>query len=170
LVKPSRLNVIDVVIAVELAAVSCIAYWCMAILFPLSGDKRDVIGGLWAAISAVIVLRSSRHESLAAAIARLRPALVSFVLCLAYLAFWPPSLGATALLIAIGSLLVQTLGHREELGTAAIATSVIMYVAMIHTSDFWHEPIFRFLDTAAGVAVGLAVAVVNSWLLKPRSS
>jgi uncharacterized membrane protein YgaE (UPF0421/DUF939 family) len=54
----------------------------------LSHDD-ELLGGMWAVIATVFVLRSSYEQSVTAALSRVMATLVSFALCLVYLAFLP---------------------------------------------------------------------------------
>ena len=77
-----------------LLAVAClISYWVttrvLSLVYSVSpGD--DALGGLWAVVSTVFLFRESYDKSLAAAVSRMAATLVSFALCLAYLAFLSP--------------------------------------------------------------------------------
>ena len=61
----------------------------------------DALGGLWAVVATVFLFRDSYDRSLAAAVSRMAATLVSFVLCLAYLALLPFSPLGLAILIAV---------------------------------------------------------------------
>jgi hypothetical protein len=49
----------------------------------------DLLGGMWAVIATVFVLRDNDQRSLVAAVSRMAAAPVSFVLCLLYVLFLP---------------------------------------------------------------------------------
>ena len=76
-----------------LLAVAClISYWlttrALSLVYSVSpGD--DALGGMWSVIATVFLFRDSYDKSLAAAVSRMAATLVSFALCLAYLAFLP---------------------------------------------------------------------------------
>ena len=69
----------------------------------LSHDD-EVLGGLWAVIATVFVLRGSYEQSVTAALSRVMATLVSFALCLIYLAFLPFHPWALAVLVGASAL------------------------------------------------------------------
>jgi hypothetical protein len=55
---------------------------------------------------------------------------------------------------------MMCLGRREDIVLTASITTVVMVVAAINPQHAWHQPLLRFGDTAAGVAVG----VIRKWI------
>ena len=143
-------------------AVACLAAYLIdtTLLSRLPSVPHDdeLLGGMWAVIATCFVLRDSYRHSIAAALSRISATLVSFVLCLAYLAFLPFHPWALALLAGASALAVTLAGRPGDAITAAITTTVIMVVAAVSPQDAWHQPILRLADTVIGVAVGVAVA------------
>jgi uncharacterized membrane protein YgaE (UPF0421/DUF939 family) len=122
----------------------------------------DELGGLWAVIATVFVLRETYDKSVAAAVSRIGATLVSFALCLVYLAFLPFHLWGLAVLTGLSGLVASLIGRPEDSITAAITTTVVLIVAEVSPHDAWQQPILRLADTVIGVAVGLAAA----WLVR----
>ena len=122
----------------------------------------DELGGLWAVIATVFVLRETYDKSVAAAVSRIGATLVSFALCLVYLAFLPFHLWGLAVLAGLSGLVASLIGRPEDSITAAITTTVVLIVAEVSPHDAWQQPILRLADTVIGVAVGLAAA----WLVR----
>jgi len=58
----------------------------LSLVYSVSKDD-DALGGMWAVIATIFLFRDSYNKSLTAAVSRMSATLVSFVLCLAYLAF-----------------------------------------------------------------------------------
>ena len=145
-----------------LLALSClISYWLATTILALAhspSQADDLLGGMWAVIATVFVLRHSYSQSMAAALSRMAATLVSFVLCLAYLAFLPFHPWALAALIGLSALAVTLLGRPGDAVTAAITTAVVMVAAELAPHNAWQQPILRLADTAIGVAVGIAAA------------
>ena len=155
-----------------LLAVSClITYWLATTILALAAVSKadNALGGMWAVIATVFVLRHSYRKSLAATLSRMAATLVSFVLCLAYLLYLPLHAGALAALIGLGSLAVTLIGRPGDAVTAAITTAVILVVAELSPNDAWHQPILRFADTVVGVAVGVAAAWAGLRVIRPRA-
>jgi uncharacterized membrane protein YccC len=154
-----------------LAAACLITYWLatriLAHVYLLSRDD-ELIGGLWAVIATIFVLRDSYRHSVSAAVTRMAATAVSFVLCLIYLIFLPFDIWAMAALIGLSALAVTLIGRPGDALTAAITTAVIMGVAALSPHDAWRQPIMRFADTVIGVAVGVATAWVSLRMLRPE--
>ena len=73
----------------------------LAHVYFLSHDD-EALGGLWAVIATVFVLRGSYEQSMMVAFSRVMATLVSFAICLVYLVFLPlPPLGPGRVLVAV---------------------------------------------------------------------
>jgi uncharacterized membrane protein YgaE (UPF0421/DUF939 family) len=144
-----------------LAMACLVCYWLNVALLShvhsLPNDD-DLLGGMWAVIATIFVLRDSYQQSIAAALSRMAATAVSFVLCLAYLAFLPFHPWALAVLVGVSALAVTLLGRPGDAVTAAITTTVVMVVAAISPQHAWLQPILRLADTVVGVAVGALAA------------
>lgn len=128
----------------------------------------ELLGGMWAVISTLFVVRHSYQESLSAATSRMAATVVSFVVCLIYLVFLPFHPWAMALLIAFSAFVPAMAGRPDAVTTSAITTAVIMVVVAVNPHDAWEQPIFRFADTVVGLVVGLAAAWLDLRVLRPR--
>jgi uncharacterized membrane protein YgaE (UPF0421/DUF939 family) len=148
--------------------VAClITYWLATNLLSRVhsvGRADDLLGGMWAVIATIFVLRDSFRKSVAAAISRMAATSVSFVLCLIYLAFLPFHVWALAVLVGASALVVMLLGRPGDAVTAAITTAVIIVVTAISPQHAWQQPILRLADTIIGVAVGAIAAWTGTWL------
>jgi hypothetical protein len=145
-----------------LLAVAClISYWlttrALSLVYSVSKDD-DALGGMWSVIATVFLFRDSYHKSLAAAVSRMAATLVSFALCLAYLAFFPFTPWGLAVLVGLSVLVTALIGRPGDEITAGITTTVVMVVASLSPHEAWRQPVLRLADTAIGVAVGLAAA------------
>ena len=161
---PPRAEVRAAVADSILLAVAClVSYWLttrvLSLVYSVSkGD--DALGGMWAVIATVFLFRESYNKSLAAAVSRMAATLVSFALCLAYLAFLPFHPWGLALMVGLSVLVTALIGRPEDEITAGITTTVVMVAASLSPHEAWRQPILRLADTAIGVAVG----VVAAWL------
>jgi uncharacterized membrane protein YccC len=126
----------------------------------------DLLGGMWAVIATIFVLRDSFGKSVAAAVSRMAATSVSFVLCLIYLAFLPFHAWALAVLVGTSALVVILLGRPGDAITAGITTAVIMVVVAVSPQHAWQQPILRLADTVVGVAVGAIAAWTGTWVKK----
>jgi uncharacterized membrane protein YgaE (UPF0421/DUF939 family) len=154
-----------------LLAVAClISYWLttrvLSLVYSVSKDD-DVLGGMWAVIATVFLFRDSYAKSIAAAVSRMAATLVSFVLCLAYLAFLPFHPWGLAILVGLSVLVTALIGRPEDEITAGITTTVVMVVALLSPHEAWRQPILRLADTVIGVAVGLVAAWLGLRAVRP---
>lgn len=139
----------------------------LSLVYSVSADD-DALGGMWAVIATVFLFRDSYSKSLAAAVSRMSATLVSFTLCLAYLAFLPSRPWGLALMVGFSALVTTLIGRSEDVITAGITTTVVMVVAGLSPHDAWRQPILRLADTMIGVAVGLAAAWLGLRATGPR--
>ena len=98
----TNISTLDYIYAFEMAIACLLAYLAMtAGLARLVDMPTDLLGGMWAAVSAIFVFRENEHDSLSAGISRLAATCVSFALCLPYLWLFPPTPVGIAMLLAI---------------------------------------------------------------------
>jgi hypothetical protein len=152
----------EVVIRGVILAISCvISYWLitniLANTYSISRDD-DLLGGMWAVAATIFVYRYSHAESVRAALSRMAATSVSFALCLVYLVIFPFHVWGMAALIGIGAIVVTAMGRPDDTITTGITIAVVMVVAALSPHDAWRQPILRLVDTAVGVAVGVAAA------------
>ncbi len=160
--RPSWPQARTAVVECVVLAVAClITYWLarnlLSRVYSVSRDD-DLLGGMWAVLATIFVLRDSFGKSVAAAVSRMAATSVSFVLCLIYLAFLPFHAWALAVLVGASALAVMLLGRPGDAVTAGITTAVIMVVAAVSPQHAWQQPILRLADTVVGVAVGALAA------------
>jgi uncharacterized membrane protein YccC len=174
--RPSWPQARTAVVECVVLAVAClITYWlvtsALTRVYSLSRDD-DLLGGMWAVLATIFVLRDSFGKSVAAGVSRMAATSVSFVLCLIYLAFLPFHPWALALLVGASALAVMLLGRPGDAVTAGITTAVIMVVAAVSPRHAWQQPILRLADTVVGVAVGVLGAWAGIWVnrLRPARS
>src|SRR6202021_4114084 len=65
-----------------------------------------------------------------------------------------------AALIGLGTFVVMAVGHDELVVTTAVTTAVLLVVAAVSPHDAWQQPILRGVDTAVGIAVGVAASSI----------
>jgi len=150
-----------VVECVVLGVACLVTYWLATHLLSRAhslGRDDDLLGGMWAVLATIFVLRDSYAKSVAAAVSRMAATFVSFVLCLIYLAFLPFHAWALAVLVGASALAVMLLGRPGDAVTAGITTAVILVVAAVSPQHAWQQPILRLADTVVGVAVGALAA------------
>ncbi len=147
----------SVVLGVACLITYLLATAVLAHVYFLSHDD-EILGGMWAVIATVFVIRGSYDQSVTAALSRVMATLVSFALCLIYLAFLPFHPWALAVLVGASALAATLIGRPGDAITAAITTTVVLVVAAVSPQHAWQQPILRLADTVIGVAVGVAAA------------
>jgi uncharacterized membrane protein YccC len=160
--RPHWADVREAAVDTAVLAVACVVTYLLVSkvlsrLYFVSRDD-DLLGGMWAVISAIFVNRASYQQSRAAAVSRVAATALSVVFCLVYLAFLPFHVWALPVLIGVSALAATLIGRPEDAMTAAITTTVILIVAAVSPQHAWHQPILRLADTAVGVVVGLTAA------------
>jgi uncharacterized membrane protein YccC len=160
--RPSWPQARAAVVECAVLAVACLITWwlvtsALSRVYSLSRDD-DLLGGMWAVLATIFLLRDSYAKSVAAAVSRMAATFVSFVLCLIYLAFLPFHPWALAVLVGASALAVTLLGRPGDAVTAGITTAVIMVVAAVTPQHAWQQPILRLVDTVVGVVVGVVAA------------
>ena len=158
-----------VVECVVLAVACLLSYWLarnlLSRVYSVSRDD-DLLGGMWAVLATIFVLRDSYRKSVAAAVSRMAATSVSFVFCLIYLAFLPFHAWALAVLVGASALAVMLLGRPGDAVTAGITTAVIMVVTAVSPQHAWEQPILRLADTIIGVVAGALAAWTGMQLTK----
>ena len=171
IMKQARLSSRDVADAVTMAIACAFSYWMESqALIVITNADFARLGGMWAAIATVFVVRATPEDTWSAGVARLIATSVSVVLCLLYLWFFPFTVVGMAALIGIGMLGLMLLDRRDGIVTAGITTVVIMVVAALSPVDAWHQPILRLIDTTVGVGIGVAFKWAGSRLWPLRGS
>jgi uncharacterized membrane protein YgaE (UPF0421/DUF939 family) len=160
----------EVVIRGTVLAISCaISYWLITHIlvntYSISRDD-DLLGGMWAVAATIFVYRYSHAESVGAALSRMAATSVSFALCLVYLLIFPFHLWGMATLIGIGAVAVTLMGRPDDTITTGITIAVVMVVAELSPHAAWRQPILRLVDTAVGVAVGVAAAWIGTNVMR----
>src|SRR6266478_344966 len=159
---PVSLQTGEVVVRGAVLAISCVISYSLithilASTYSIPRDD-DLLGGMWAVAATIFVYRYSHAESVRAALSRMAATSISFVLCLCYLLIFPFHVWGMAALIGIGAIVVTTMGRPDDTITTGITIAVVMVVAALSPHDAWRQPILRLVDTAVGVAVGIAAA------------
>ena len=169
--RPGEVVLRGVVLAISCAISSWLITHLLARAYSISRDD-DLLGGMWAVVSTIFVYRNGWNESLRSALSRMEATLVSFVLCLAYLAFFPFHVWGMAALIGIGTVAVTLMGRPDDSITTGITIAVIMVVAELSPHHAWRQPVLRLVDTAVGVVIGIAAVRIcaSSVMWKDRKN
>lgn len=174
-VKPPRLgprwgNLTSAALRASVLAIACLVTYLLAtrVLSRLYFISRsdELLGGMWAVIATIFVIREGYRQSIAAAASRMAATVVSFLICSIYLLFLPFHSWALAALIGASALIVTLIGRPEDAITAAITTTVVMVVAAVSPQRAWQQPILRLADTVVGVVVGIAAVWISQHVIR----
>jgi uncharacterized membrane protein YccC len=114
----------------------------------------------------IFVYRYSHAESVHAALSRMAATSVSFALCLLYLLIFPFHVWGMAALIGMGAIIVAIMNRPDDTITTGITIAAVMVVAELSPHNAWRQPILRLVDTAVGVAVGIAAAWLGAHAMR----
>lgn len=128
-------------------------------------EPTSLVGGLWAVISAIIVIEASHKETYTSAKNRIIGSLIGAIVSGFYLLFFPFSLIGFAAAIGVGVLICLLLGLPQSIKLTGITISVIMIVSTI-TEDLhpFLNAGLRFAESAIGTGIALIVAFTAFYL------
>ena len=168
---PGGAKVKSAVLEAFVLFVACLITYLLVsdLLSRITFISRDsaLLGGMWAVIATIFVIRDGYRQSVTAAASRMAATLVSFVVCLTYLLFLPFHPWALAMLIGASALIVTLIGRPGDAIVAAITTTVVMVVAAVSPKNAWEQPIFRLADTMVGLAVGIGAVWISERVIRP---
>jgi len=128
-------------------------------------EPTSLVGGLWAVISAIIVIEASHKETYISAKNRIIGSLIGAIVSGFYLLFFPFSLVGFAAAIGAGVLICLLLNLPQSIKLTGITISVIMIVSTI-TEDLhpFLNAGLRFAESAIGAGIALIVAFIAFYL------
>lgn len=157
-----------VVLAVTSGAVFLLMTQVIGPLLSESGESAE-IGAMWAVISTIFVFHMSFNDRLQGAKTRLAATAMSLVVCLVYLLLFPVTALGIGVVIGVSSLLAVVIRQPQDAALTAITSTVVLIVADLGQPDTrWLQPLLRLLDTAVGIAIGLAAAAGLGWVCSQR--
>ena len=145
----------------EIALAALVAYVLGAWFTSLFPGYLPKIGGLWSAISAIVVTQASRQETRASASLRVLGSAIGALTSAVYLTLLPFHPLGLALAI-FATLLLCSAAHVPSHGRlAAITVIVVMVTASL---DPKLNPLFNALLRFAESCIGTGVAVLSLWI------
>ena len=131
-------------------------------------ESRE-IGAMWAVVPTIFVFRSTLTDRLADTRSRLAATVMSLLVCLLYLVFFPVTAVGIALVIGLGSVLAIAPGRPQDTASTGITSTVVLIVADVgRPAPQGVQPLLRLLDTAIGIAVGLCAAALFGLSIRRR--
>ena len=142
--------------AVQLALVALSAYLCGVYFTRLFHGPSAGTGGLWAVMSAIVVLQETRGETWSSAGLQIIGTLVGSIISAAYLSMLPFSALGMAASVFAAALLCFVLRIPEHARMAALAVGVVMVVSNLHpTLDPLVNSALRFGEACIGTALAV---------------
>lgn len=137
-------------------------------------EPTSLVGGLWAVISAIIVLEATNKETFSSAKNRIVGTLIGALVSGFYLFFFQFTIIGFLITIGVGVLLCLLLKLHASIKLTTITISVIVIVSAI-SKDL--HPLtnagLRFVESAIGTATAIIVALIayyiensNIWKIK----
>jgi uncharacterized membrane protein YccC len=148
--------------AVQIALVSLTAYWFGFHSTSVFHGSSASIGGVWSAISGVVVLQATRRDTWSSAWLRILGTLIGSVISVACLTVLPFSPIAMAGCIFATVLLCHAVRIPDHARLAAITVSVIMVTTSLNpTLNPIQNAALRFSEACIGTT--MAVLAVLMW-------
>jgi hypothetical protein len=110
----------------------------LASVYSVSRDD-DLLGGMWAVVSTIVVYRYSHGESVSAALSRVSATFAGFLLCLVYLLIFPFHVWGMAALIGTGAIVMRMLHRPDDTITTGVTVAVLMVVSALNPDDAWRS-------------------------------
>jgi uncharacterized membrane protein YccC len=154
-------------VSVQIALVSFLAYLAGLHFTSLFHGATASIGGLWSAISGIVVLQATRRDTWSSAWLRIVGTAIGSAISAAYLTMLPFSASGMAASTLVTVLLCHGARIPDHARLAAITVSVIMVTASLNpTMNPIQNAALRFSESCIGTA--MAVLVVFVWP-RPRT-
>lgn len=148
--------------SIQIGLVSLLAYLIGFHLTALFHGATASIGGLWSAISGIVVLQTTRHDTWSSASLRVVGTAVGSIISGLYLSLLPFSAVGLCAATVLTVLVCYGLRIADHARLAAITVSVIMVTASLNpTMNALENAALRFGESCIGTA--LAVLAVILW-------
>ena len=152
----------EILLSIQIALVALLAYWLgfrFTALFPGYFPK---IGGLWSAISAVIVVQVSKKDTADSAWLRVIGTALGAAISALYLSLFPFHAVGMGASIFFSSLICTSLNMTSWMRLSAITVLVVMVTASLNPAlNPALNALLRFCESCIGSAV--AVILISLW-------
>lgn len=124
-------------------------------------EPTSLLGGLWAVISAIIVIEASHKETYTSAKNRIIGSLIGATLSGVYLLFFPFTIIGFVVTVGVGVLICLLIGIPQSVKLTGITISVVMIVSTIEKElhPFLNAGL-RFVESAIGTGIAVLVAFI----------
>jgi len=148
-------------VAIPTAIVALASYLCGFHLSSLFHPESGAIGGLWSAISGIVVLQTTQRETWSSASLRVLGTLIGAICSAVYLSLLSFSPIGIAVCIFVTVLISHAARIPSHARLGAITVAVIMVVASLDTAP---NPVLsatlRFTESCIGTAIAVLIALI----------
>lgn len=146
--------------------ITLFAYLCGSYFTALFSEPTSAIGGLWSVISGIIVLESTREDTVRSAKFRIVGSLIGSVVSGIYLFYFPFTVIGYSVCIGIGAMVCHLLRLPKHIKLSGVTISMIMIVSTIrHELNPFLNAGLRFVESGIGAGVAVFVSYLSDWLL-----
>ena len=147
--------------SILIGLVSLFSYWAGFHFTALFHGASASIGGLWSAISGIVVLQGTRRSTWSSASLRIVGTAVGSVVSAAYLSVMPFSAVGMAASIFVTAMVCHGIRIPDHARLAAITVGVIMVTASLNpTMNPIQNAALRFSESCIGTAAAVLAAFV----------
>ena len=128
-------------------------------------EPTSLVGGLWAVISAIIVLETTHKETFASAKNRLIGTFIGALVSGVYLYYFSFSILGFIIAVAVGALICFLFNLQKSVKLTGITISVIMIVATLEKGihPFLNAGL-RLAESAIGTGIAVLVALLALYI------
>jgi|GEM_PF-2317915 uncharacterized membrane protein YgaE (UPF0421/DUF939 family) len=146
-----------IILAIELVIGIIISYWLGVSVLNFSPDLSiPAINGLWAAISAALVIQDKEREAFLAACFRVSGVFIGCVLVGAFVSAFSYTLLALGFAVFCTTIFFALIRRLETIRVACVTVIVVFAVGSIHPEmSIWYNVLARFVESCVGIGVGL---------------
>jgi len=149
--------------------IALFSYLCAFYFTGLFNESTSAIGGLWSVISGIIVLESTREDTLRSAKFRIVGSLIGSVVSGIYLFYFPFTVVGYSVCIGIGASVCHLLRLPKHIKLTGVTISVVMIVStMRHDLNPFLNAGLRFVESGIGTGVAIFVSYLSEWTLLTR--
>jgi uncharacterized membrane protein YgaE (UPF0421/DUF939 family) len=152
-------------IIIKNTAVTALAFTSGFYFTTLFHEPTSLVGGLWAVISAIIVLESTHVKTYGSAKSRIIGSLIGAIISGVYLFFFDFTIIGFLITIAIGVLVCLLFKIPNSIKLAGITISVVIIVSTV--SEDLHpftNAGLRFVESAIGTGTAILIAVLTYYI------
>ncbi len=149
-------------VSIQNIIIALFAYLCGFYFTALFNASTSAIGGLWSVISGILVLESTRADTLRSAKYRIVGTLIGCVVSGIYLFYFPFTVIGYSVCIGIGALACHLLRVPQHVKLTGVTISVVMIVsAIMHDVNPFLNAGLRFVESVIGTGVAVSVSYLS---------